>query len=162
VIAAVATLRAEGVPARALLVGGGEARADLERAAAAAGVTEHVVFTGTVPFDAVPAHVRAADVCVVPGHAWYCSPLKLFEYGGLGKAVVAHASAPVREVVRDGVDCVLVDDSERGLVGALRGLHADPARRRGLAAALHEHVLAHHTWAQSGARLVEWMSALAR
>jgi len=157
---AVAALRERGVPARALLIGDGEALGGLEEAARDAGVASFVEFTGSVVGSAVPGYLQSADVCVVPGHAWYCSPIKLFEYAGLRKPVVAVDSAPIREVTGDGSDVVLVDGSAEALVDALAGLHADPARRAATAAALHDRVLANHTWARSGEKIAGWLRAL--
>ncbi len=159
-VQAVAALRERGIPARALLIGDGDARTDLERAAVDAGVESAVTFTGSLVADAVPGHLQAADVCVVPGHAWYCSPIKLFEYAGLGKAVVALDTAPVREVTGDGADVVLLDGDSDSLTRALADLHADPARRAQLAASLRERVLSNHTWARTGEKIAGWLREL--
>lgn len=153
---AVAALAAAGVAVHGLLVGDGEVRAELERRATERGVAERVTFTGTVPFARIPGLVQAADVCVIPGHAWYCSPIKLFEYGAVGKAVVTLASDPVREVVSDGRDCVLFDGTVDGLAAALRGLHDDPARRLRLGASLRDAVAARFTWDAAAERISLW------
>lgn len=157
-VGAVARLARQGVPVHGLLVGDGEVRGELERRAAELGVAERVTFTGTVPFDRVPGLVQAADACVIPGHAWYCSPIKLFEYGGVGKAVVSLGSEPVREVVEEGRECVLFDGSEDDLAAALRTLHDDPARRASLAAALRGAVSTRFTWDAAARRISGWMS----
>jgi phosphatidylinositol alpha-1,6-mannosyltransferase len=52
--------------ARLLLVGDGPGRARLERLADTTGVGESVVFTGSVPWDEVAAHVDAGDVFAMP------------------------------------------------------------------------------------------------
>ncbi len=158
---AVAAVRGVGVPAHALLVGDGPARADLEALAAELGVTGAVTFTGALPFAAVPSHVQAMDVCAVPGHAWYCSPIKLFEYGGAGKPVVACDSEPVREVVDDGVHCLLPEGGVDAFAAALVRLHADPALRARLGTALAARVRERHTWPRSAAQLVAWMREVA-
>ena len=159
-VRATALLRRAGVPAVALLVGDGPTRAELLELAADLGVGDHVVAPGAVPFERVPGHVQSADVCAIPDHAWYCSPIKLFEYGGLRKAVVAKESAPILEVVEDGRDCLLFPGSPEGLAAALRALHDDPRRRAALADSLHARVCEQHTWSASARRLVDWLSDL--
>jgi len=55
------------VPGAALLiVSGGPDRKRLHRLAASAGVAEHVVFTGSVPWGDLPAHYAAGDVYAMP------------------------------------------------------------------------------------------------
>lgn len=158
---ALARLAAQRVPVHGLFVGDGEVAQELRLRAQELGIGARVTFTGTVPFEDVPAHVQAADVCVIPGHAWYCSPIKLFEYGGVGRAVVSHDSAPVREVVEDGRDCLLFDGSSVALARTLRALHDDPARRASLAAALHATVVARHSWDAVAERIEGWMEDVA-
>ncbi len=157
-IEAVARLAQQGIPVHGLLVGDGEVRDELVRRAAELGVADRVTFTGTVPFERVPGLVQAADVCVIPGHAWYCSPIKLFEYGGVGKAVVSLDSAPVREVVREDAECVFFDGSADDLAAALRRLHAAPAQRAAMGRALHAAVAERFTWDAAASRISGWMT----
>ena len=72
------------------LVGGSDTQvASLKERAA-----KNVVFTGRVPFEGVPEYLSAADVLVLPYRPskfndLFSSPLKLFEYMGMGKPIVA-------------------------------------------------------------------------
>lgn len=157
-IDAVAALADSGAPAYALLVGDGDVRGELEARARERGVSDRIRFTGTVPFEAVPAHIQAADVCVIPGHAWYCSPIKLFEYGGVGKAVISLDSAPVREVAQVGRDCRTFDGSAGDLESELRRLMLQPDVRADLAANLHRAVAQRFTWDAAAIRIERWMA----
>jgi glycosyltransferase involved in cell wall biosynthesis len=80
---AVAELRRQGYPATGLIVGDGNRRPGLIERAKAAGVAEHVVFTGKVPFDDVAAYYAQIDLFVVPRiderAARMVSPMKPFE-----------------------------------------------------------------------------------
>jgi glycosyltransferase involved in cell wall biosynthesis len=93
----------------ALLVGDGPVRAELEALARSEGAADRVTFTGLVGRDAIADHVAAFDIAVQPDVVAYASPLKLFEYMGLGRAIVAPDSPNIREVLTDGVDAVLFD-----------------------------------------------------
>jgi len=65
-IRALPAVRARVPGTALLLVGGGPARASLVRLARRAGVAEHVIFTGTVPWAGLPAHYAAGDVYAMP------------------------------------------------------------------------------------------------
>ncbi|MHA7873298.1 MAG: glycosyltransferase family 4 protein [Hyphococcus sp.] len=108
---------------RLLIVGDGPARKDIHALARDLGVEDKVIFTGAVPHDALPAHIAAFDIALQPAATAYASPLKLFEYMALGKAIIAPDQANIREIVTDGEDAMLFTASdEKALHEALAGL----------------------------------------
>lgn len=132
----IAWLASGQAPARArlLMVGDGPARAELEAQARQLGLAERVHFTGVVPREAVPALVAAFDVALQPAVVPYASPLKLFEYLALGKAVVAPRVPNLEEVLTDGDNALLFDPQAEGaLEAALARLCTDPALRERIA-----------------------------
>ncbi len=119
-----------------LMVGDGPARASLEATAARLGVSGQVTFTGTVERDRVADHVAAFDVALQPAVVEYASPLKLFEYLALGKAIVAPNSPNIMEILTHDKNALLFDPAVAGsLSSALRALCRDPALRLRLGAA---------------------------
>jgi len=94
-----------------LIVGDGPARADLESQAISLGLKDEVTFTGVVHRDTVPAYVAAFDVALQPAVTSYASPLKLMEYLVLGKAIVAPSTANLREILTDGQNAAMFDES---------------------------------------------------
>ena len=123
---------------RLLIVGDGPARRDLERLAVELAVADRVVFAGVLPRERIPEHVSAFDVALQPAVVPYASPLKLFEYLALGKAIVAPRQPNIEEVLTDGENALLFDSSVSGAMEeALTRLCADaPLRERiGVAAA---------------------------
>lgn len=120
--------------ARLLVVGDGPARADLERLAAELGIADRVRFTGVVPRAQVPALVAAFDVALQPAVVPYASPLKLFEYLALGKAIVAPRQPNILEVLNDGENALLFDARDSGaLEDALTKLCKSTLLRESLA-----------------------------
>ena len=111
IIAGVASARDD---VRWIIVGAGalfdEVRADIERR----GLLDRVELTGVVPHERAVELLAACDVCVSPhvpnpdGTRFFGSPTKLFEYMGLGKAIVASDLEQIGEVIeheRTGLLC---------------------------------------------------------
>lgn len=118
-----------------LVVGDGPARAELEQLAATLGVGERVVFTGVIPRAQMPAHIAAFDVALQPAVTAYASPLKLFEYLALGKAIVAPDTPNLREILDDQRNALLfLPDKDGSLEIALDRLCHDEALRERLGA----------------------------
>jgi len=121
--------------ARLLVVGDGPARAELERLSTALALGERVRFTGVINREDVPAHVAAFDIALQPAVVPYASPLKLFEYLALGKAIVAPRQPNIEEVLQDGENALLFDATVPGAFeSALTRLCADDRLRDRLAA----------------------------
>lgn len=120
-----------------LVVGDGPARNSLEEYARARGVADRLTISGVVERDEVARYIAAFDIAVVPAVNPYASPLKLFEYLQLGRAIVAPDTENIREVLTHGLDALLFDPASDGaleaallclcLDGRLRGSLADAA-----------------------------------
>jgi len=121
-----------------LLVGGGPYERSLRRAAAAAGVEEHVVLTGSVPWSELPAHYAAGDVFAMPcrtrlgGIDVEGLGIVYLEAAATGLPVVAGISGGAPEAVRHGETGLVVRPGE--VAGAVAGLLADPERARAMGA----------------------------
>jgi glycosyltransferase involved in cell wall biosynthesis len=125
-----AALHQDRLDLHILVVGDGPARASLESHAAAKGVADRLTMTGVVERDDVARAVAAFDIAVLPGVTPYASPLKLFEYLQLGRAIVAPDSANIREILTDGQNALLFDPARDGAMEeALLALCNDPALR---------------------------------
>jgi glycosyltransferase involved in cell wall biosynthesis len=121
--------------ARLLVVGDGPARVDLEQLAHQLRLGERVRFTGVIPRERVPEHVAAFDIALQPAVVAYASPLKLFEYLALSKAIVAPCQPNIEEVLTDGENALLFDAQSPGaLEHALTRLCRDAQLRRHIAA----------------------------
>ncbi|HAK52024.1 MAG TPA: hypothetical protein DCM54_09010 [Gammaproteobacteria bacterium] len=92
-IEALGRVKDEG--ATLLLVGDGDLKEELESLAIQHGCLDDIVFTGSVPYTEIPEYINAMDICIIPGSNQYRSPIKLFEYMCMGKAVVAPRLEPI-------------------------------------------------------------------
>ncbi len=148
-VAAVAAL--PGV--RLLLVGDGPERSRIEAAVADAGVADRVELTGYCD-DPAPLLARA-DVLALPSGAEAC-PMAVLQGMASSLPVVASSVGGVPEVVRDGVDGLLVRPGDRvGLTAALGRLHADPAVRQQMGASARDRLVASFTVRHCAERLLD-------
>ncbi|MEE9426246.1 MAG: glycosyltransferase family 4 protein [Methylococcales bacterium] len=97
----------DGQKRHLLLVGDGPARESLEQHAKSLGVTDQITITGIIAREKVADYVAAFDIALQPDVVEYASPLKLFEYMALGRAIVAPDTANIREVLTDQKDALL-------------------------------------------------------
>ncbi|MEM8932833.1 MAG: glycosyltransferase family 4 protein [Acidobacteriota bacterium] len=139
---------------RFLMVGAG-AGVDDVRAATTLG-PERLVFTGRVDHERVPAMVASLDIGVLAEAAEYQCPLKVIEWMAAGKAIVAPAYGPLRELLDDG-DCgVLFPPGDlEAFVTAVESLVDDPPRRRTLGEAAARKAHAELSWNDNARRVVE-------
>jgi glycosyltransferase involved in cell wall biosynthesis len=109
-LAQVVDLLAEADPAlrlRLLLVGEGPGRVALLQQAADLGVADMVHCAGLVARDSIPDVVSAFDVALQPAATPYASPLKIFEYMALGRAIVAPRQPNIEEILTDNETALL-------------------------------------------------------
>ena len=103
-----------------LVIGDGPARAEIEACASRLGVADRLSFTGAIPREQVPALSMAFDIALQTALVPYASPLCLFEYLALGKAIVAPDQPNHHEILTSGVDALLYDpDDLAGIEKAL-------------------------------------------
>lgn len=148
--------------AQLLVVGDGPARGDLERLALELRIAERVTFTGVVPRGRLPRYVAAFDIALQPAVVAYASPLKLFEYLALGKAILAPQTPNLGEVLEHGRNSLLFAAEQPGaLEDALDRLCGDAGLRARLGQAardtIHE---GRYTWL-GNAEKIESLAALA-
>ena len=130
-----------------LFIGDGPVREEVLDAARAAGVLEHVIFTGMMPHALVPEHLALLDIAVIPFSNAHGSPMKLMEFMVMGLPVIAPDLAPIREVVEDHRTGRIfrrddMDDMRRVLTEML----AEPEDMQRIGRNAKDYVLANLTW----------------
>jgi glycosyltransferase involved in cell wall biosynthesis len=144
-----------------LIVGDGPVRAELEAQARTLGVADRLSFTGVVPRTRVPELAMAFDVALQTALVPYASPLCLFEYLALGKAIVAPDQPNHHEVLQGGVDALLYRPEVPGAMEhAIETLVVDAALRDKLADGARAAMdTGRFTWRRNAERAVEVMQA---
>jgi phosphatidylinositol alpha-1,6-mannosyltransferase len=155
------------VPGAALLLVGAGPDADrLHRLAERAGVAEHVVFTGPVRWDELPAHHAVGDVFALPcrtrGRGLDVEGLGivLLEAAAAGLPVLAGDSGGAPETVRPGETGEVVPGRDPAAVAdALVGLLADPERAARMGAAGRDWMRTDWAWPGRARRLGGFLGA---
>lgn len=164
-IEALRPLRDRGVPAKALIVGDGTRREELEQLTQRRGLGEHVVFTGSVPHAQVGDYYALLDVFVVPRiderAARLVTPLKPYEAMAMELPVVVSDLPALAEIIGDGDRGLSfpVGDTE-ALARVLAGLAQDPERRRRLGRTGRQWVEQERTWGRLAARYADVYSSV--
>ncbi len=134
---------------RALLVGDGAQRAELEALAASFKIRDRVEFAGWVDQPEVPDYLRRMHVMAFPSRttpSWaeqFGHPL--IEAMSCGTVPVGSDSGEIPHVIgREGL--VVPEGDAAALAGALRRLRDEPGLRERLAAAGRERILREFTW----------------
>lgn len=157
-------LRAADQNVHLLVIGDGPARLEIEQCAASLGVSDRLTFTGAVARERVPALSMAFDIALQTALVPYASPLCLFEYLALSKAIVAPDQPNHREILVQGVDAVLYDPQDpRGIENALDSLSRSIDLRERVAAAAGEVVVRKQlTWRQHAEKIVALFLSLGK
>ena len=140
-----------------LVVGDGPARAALEAQADALKIRHRVSFTGVIAREDVARYVAAFDIALQPAVVAYASPLKLFEYLALGKAIIGPAQPNLMEILTDGQNAVLFDpEAADGMAGAIGKLTSDAALRQHVGENARKTIGDKQlTWRENAARAIE-------
>lgn len=134
IVRAIARLRDDGVDARLVVAGQGDARPDLERLTAELDLTDRVRFAGFVSEDDKRELFRRSWVHALtsPKEGWGISNV---EAAACGTATVASDSPGLRDSVRDGVTGFLAPHGDvEAFAGRLARILRDPALRDELGA----------------------------
>lgn len=114
---------------RCTIVGDGPELPALRALAERLGVADLVAFRGRVPGDEVPRQLRSARVLVMPSvREGYGMAVAEAQAAAVVPVVVRSPSSAAPDLVRDGVDGIVVDPEAGQLAEAVASLLADPAR----------------------------------
>ena len=144
--------------ARLVLVGDGETKSSIEAQVRKAGLSDNVVFTGRVPHEEVALMLGLADVAVAPypkmSLDYWGSPLKVFEYMAMGKAIVASSVGEIRSLLHNGYSGLLVRPGDASAMSeAILDLFSDRELRRRLGEAARTELAREYTWKNYAQRM---------
>jgi len=146
--------------ARFLIVGGAKEYSidHLHERARELSVSDSVTFLGPMPSDKIPGLVVEADVAVAPysNVDYGFSPLKIYEYMGAGRPIVASSLPSIFECVTDDEDALLVEpENEVDLAGALIRVIGDASLAERLGRKARENAVARFSWKACTRKLLD-------
>jgi glycosyltransferase involved in cell wall biosynthesis len=128
----------------------------------------NLVFMGHVPHPMALDLMRVVDILLMPyqesvsigvsGHntARWMSPMKMFEYLGAGVPIISSDLPVLREVLRNGENCILARSSDiDSWLAALDWIKANPALAARIGLNAHEQYKRQHTWTQRAATIID-------
>ncbi len=124
--------RLKGGPFHFLIAGDGVERPQLEQLAAERRL-DNVSFLGSLPKEAIPGMLKAADLALVPlsnTNIDDAIPSKLLEAWGCGKPLLFLGGGEARALVETVGGGLAADPNGQDLAAALQVMAADPARMR--------------------------------
>ena len=131
ILKALAALKNEGIPVKAMILGDGPLRRDLEEMASRLNIAELVLFLG---FRQEPAaYLEAMDLFILPSLT-EGTPMALLEAMSAGVPVIASSVGGIPDIVKDGENGLLIRSGDfTGLSKAIERLLREPALRSLLA-----------------------------
>lgn len=138
-----------------LIVGDGPAIPELKKQVAELQREKEIIFTGALDSHAIPQALAAIDVAVQPNVTEYASPIKLFEYLAMGKAIIAPDKDNIKEVVEDGHTALIYETGDIDQLAAhIKRLYHDPTLRHRLSQAAENLIEERGYYWQANARKV--------
>lgn len=142
-----------------LIVGDGYLIPSLKKLAEELGISEHVHFTGSVPKEDIYNYISAMDILTLPNTEWYCSPVKLFEYGAFGKTILAVDEAGVSDVMSTD-EGLLFENNDSAFQEALLAAITDVDANKIKAQNFKQKVLKKHTWRANALKVLQHINSI--
>jgi len=146
-----------------LLVGGGDAWAELKLLAKELNLSDYVLFTGWVPCAKVARYLSAADICVAPepsnDYNDRSTMIKMTEYLALGKATVAF-DLPEHRVTAQDAALYAQPNDELDLAQKIIELMDDPERRQYMGEIGKQRIKTKLAWEHQEKHLLEVYKAI--
>jgi glycosyltransferase involved in cell wall biosynthesis len=159
-VEAIAARLAE-VPDLALVfVGDGRTLPAVRALVAERRLADRVLLPGRVSHEEIASWIACMDYAVLPNSNRYGSPMKLFEFMGMGVAVVAPDYAPVAEVIGDGHTGWLFPQGETAAcVQRVLDLARHEEERRRVGAAARDYIMRERQWRNNAEQLLGLLPA---
>jgi glycosyltransferase involved in cell wall biosynthesis len=144
-----------------LFVGDAKLKRVVEEIGMRDGSRSRMVLVEAVPHIDIPAYLAACDILVSPhvnmadGSRFFGSPVKLFEYMAMGKAIVASEIEQLAHVLQNDVNALLVPPGDvPEIASAILRLSKDAGLRKQLGDAARKRCLDAFTWQHNVQRFV--------
>lgn len=129
-----------------MIVGDGSIMDELKARARKNEIEEKVCFAGKHDHKEVFNFIALMDMCVMAKSNWYGSPIKIFEYGAMHKPIIAPNTVPVKDVMQDNVNGLVVEMDKDNIAKAICTLLDNPVLCKNIANQFYADITQHYTW----------------
>lgn len=137
------------------LLVGDETRLDKKWRKYVNGDEKKIVFTGKVPHSDIPRYIAAMDIVALPHSNLHGSPMKIFEYMAMGKAIVAPKLPPLEDVLTDEVEAFLIEPySTEELKDRIIELIENESLRSSFGRNAVEKIRSRHNWTKNTEKIL--------
>jgi glycosyltransferase involved in cell wall biosynthesis len=141
-----------------LIVGDGYLIPELKKLANELGISSRVHFTSSVPKEDIYNYIAAMDILTLPNTEWYCSPVKLFEYGAFGKTILAVNEAGVSDVMSNE-EGLLFENNDSAFQDALLTAITEVDELKIKAKTFQQKVFENHTWRANAQKVIQQINS---
>lgn len=147
--------------ARLLLIGDGPEMPRLQQYVRENRLGDYVIFTGPLPHEEVPPYLNLIDIAVQPAANEYCCPMKVLEYMGMGKPIVAPRQENIEELIEEGEQGRFFRPGDaRDMAAALQRMVSDPEGTAAMGRRSVETIYeGGFLWTSNAERIVQLMTA---
>ena len=146
--------------ARYFIIGDGDRRSMIEAKVKENGLEDYVYITGFQDYELIPSLLKIPDITVAPYHDiefFHFSPLKVIEYMGAGKPVVAPALGQCVDLIGYGGDrgILLKENTDEQLTDAIVKLLKEPELVKTMGQNAQRFIEENYTWEKNARRIDE-------
>lgn len=129
-----------------LIVGDGSIMDELKSRVSINNITDMVCFAGKHDHKEVFNFIALMDMCVMAKSNWYGSPIKIFEYGAMHKPVIAPNTIPVKDVMQNDINGLVVEMDKDSIAKAICKLLDNSEFCKSIANQFYSDITQFYTW----------------
>jgi glycosyltransferase involved in cell wall biosynthesis len=148
----------QGEDVHLLIVGDGYLIPTYKKICEELSISNQVTFTGSIPKKEIWNYLKAMDVLLLPSTAWYCSPVKLFEYGLMEKPIIAIKKTGVLDIFTEE-SCMLFSGGEEELILLFQAFLNRPEQFNEMGKLCKTIVLKNHQWTNNADAILKYFES---
>ena len=138
-----------------LIVGDGSILDALKARVLSNGIESKVCFAGKHNHKAVFNFIATMDICVMAKSNWYGSPIKIFEYGAMHKPIIAPNTGPVKDVMQNEVNGLVVEMNKEKIAEAIVNLLKNETLGKSISDNFYTDIKQHFTWEMAALNILK-------
>ncbi len=126
-----------------LIVGDGDIFEELKELSSN---NKNIIFTGSIKHKNIFSYIDLMNISVMAKTNWYGSPVKIFEYGIMEKAIIAPNEIPLKDVMTNKKDGLLIESDVKSLTDAIEFYIENKNLMKDFALSFKNKIIKHRQW----------------